>query len=51
MKEKKTKVSLIGKWKLEEINGSKFREWNKKRHTEQTEFKGGERTRSLGLAD
>lgn len=30
MKGKKTKVSSTGKWKLEEINGSKFRELEQK---------------------
>lgn len=39
MKGKKTKVSSTGKWKLEEINGSKFREWNKKRHIEKIQYR------------
>lgn len=42
MKGKKTKVSSTGKWKLEEINDSKFREWNKKRHTEKTQYRDKE---------
>lgn len=42
MKGKKTKVSSTGKWKLEEINGSKFREWNKKRHIEKIQYRDKE---------
>ena len=42
MKGKKTKVSSIGKRKLKEINGSKFREWNKKRHTEEIQYRDKE---------
>ena len=42
MKGKKTKVSSTGKWKLEKINGSKFREWNKKRHIEKIQYRDKE---------